>query len=77
MTGPEIFKKITENNAEILKLCEPGTFVLNAKVWELTKENEALQKICPHEFETECVKNTHGEETSLRRCKYCYWEEKE
>ena len=62
MTPIEIHDKIIANNKIIQDAFTPNQFVLNNIVRDLLKENESLQKQCPHHF-------TDG------YCDYCFMEE--
>ena len=54
MNGPEIRKKIDENNTEINKLL--NKFVLTNEIKKYLNENQKLRDICPHEFSNEiCI----------------------
>ena len=49
--GPvEIQIRIKKNNELIEHYLNPSQFVLNNEVRKLLKENEELQKQCPHQF---------------------------
>lgn len=50
MTPLEIHKKVEFNNKLIQDMFNPNQFVLNNAVKDLLKENENLQKQCPHNF---------------------------
>ena len=62
MTPMEIHNKIKYNNERIQELFNPSQFVLNNMVKDLLKENESLQKQCPH-----CFVDGY--------CEYCFMEE--
>ena len=50
MSPLEIHEKIKFNNKLIQDMFNPNQFVLNNAVRDLLKENENLQKQCPHHF---------------------------
>lgn len=49
--GEEIKRKIETNNELIEKILDVGQFILNERIVSLAEENDALQKVCPHEYE--------------------------
>lgn len=63
MNGPEIRDLIAKNDLIIRENAGKGTFILNKEVRLAIAANEALRKICPHEYEN-------------GRCIYCGSEEK-
>ena len=62
MSPLEIHEKIKHNNKLIQDMFNPNQFVLNNIVRDLLKENENLQKQCPHNF-------VNG------YCEFCFMEE--
>lgn len=62
MSPLEIHEKIEFNNKLIQDMFNPNQFVLNNTIKDLLKENENLQKQCPHSF-------VNG------YCEFCFMEE--
>lgn len=62
--GLDVKDQIDRNNKTIQDFLTPNFFTLNNTVAQLLKENERLQKQCPHEF-------------SEGYCIYCYKSEED
>lgn len=62
--GLDVKDQIDRNNKTIQESLTPNFFTLNNTVAQLLKENERLQKQCPHEF-------------SDGYCDYCYKSEED